>query len=153
MSPRFALTVLAAAGAAPAWRQPAVLTAAAVAQALDLTSFPNSIRAGQSAEQRRRAKTLAQWGFTQVDTAAGALRRVAVYRPDRQWLFQITVLRSTGDTAVVCILDQALNGGTYVTQTSVEVRRGADGLLHATRWHVSEPACGRYPADDPKPAP
>ncbi len=41
----------------------------------------------------------------------------------------------------MCILDQALNGGTYLSLEPLELQRGRDGLLHATGRAVSDPRC------------
>ncbi len=108
-----------------------------VAKTLDITSFPNSIRPGL----RPGTKTLAQNGFTEVDPTKGDASSVEVYRPSRSWLVKITVRRSGGGKAVVCILDQALNGGTYLSLEPLELQRGRDGLLHATGRAVSDPRC------------
>lgn len=122
----------------PCWS--AELTPSEVARALDITSFRNSTRPGL----RPGTKTLAQNGFTVVEPAKGDTRSVEVYLPDHSWLYEITVLRSEGAKAVVCILDQALNGGTYLTQVPLELRRGGDGLLHATGRAVSDPHCDKF---------
>ena len=137
---RFALTSLAVALAAivltrPCWS--AELTPAGVARTLDITSFRNSIRPGL----KPGTKTLAQNGFTVVEPVEGDARSVGVYLSDHSWLFKITVLRSEGDKAVVCIFDRALNGGTYLALNPVELRRDRDGLLHATGRKVSDPRC------------
>ncbi len=63
-----------------------------VARTLDITSFPNSIRPGL----RPGTKTLAQNGFTEVDSTKGDASSVEVYRPGRSWLVKITVRRSGG---------------------------------------------------------
>ena len=107
----------------------------------DVTSFPNSLRPRRQPE----LKTLAQNGFTVVVPAEGG--GVEVYEPDRSWLFGIRVLDSNADGsgAVLCILDQAQNGGTYVAQDAVEVKRGSDGLLHATGWSIERPDCAPFP--------
>ena len=49
-----------------------------------------------------------------------------------------------GDDVTVCILEQALNGGTYLSLTPLELRRGRDGLLHATGRKVSDPRCNEH---------
>ncbi len=112
-----------------------------VAKTLDITSFPNSIRPGL----RPRTKTLAQNGFTEVDPTKGDASSVEVCQPDRSWLFKITARRSEGDKAVVCILDQVLNGGTYLSLEPGELQQGRDGLLRATSRAVSGPRCHRLP--------
>jgi len=137
---RYALTSLAVAllatGLPPAcWS--AELMPREVARTLDITSFPNSIRPGL----RPGTKTLAQNGFTEVVPTKDDASSVEVYQPDRSWVFKITVRRSENGKMVVCILDQALNGGTYLSLDPVELKRGGDGLLHATGRAVSDPRC------------
>ncbi len=113
------------------------LTPAEVARTLDITSFRNSIRPGL----KPGTKTLAQNGFTVVEPVEGDARSIGAYLPDHSWLFEITVLKSKGDKVVVCIFDRALNGGTYLSLEPLELQRGRDGLLHATRRKVSDPRC------------
>lgn len=137
---RHALTSLAVTLAAMVLARPccsAEFTPAEVARTLDITSFRNSIRPGL----KPGTKTLAQNGFTVVEPVEGDASSVGVYLPDHSWLFEVTVRRSEGDKVVVCIFDRALNGGTYLSLNPVELRRGRDGLLHATGRKVSDPRC------------
>ena len=115
----------------------AALTPSQVAKDLDVMSFPNSIRP----QSRPGARTFAQYGFTQVIPTEGEAGSVDVYPPDHTWLFKIRVLGSEGGNVIICLLDEALNGGTYLTQTPLELRRRGDGLLHATDQEVSNPQC------------
>jgi len=115
-------------------------TPSQVAKHLDVMSFPNSIRP----QSRPGARTFAQYGFTQVVPTEGEAGSVDVYPPDHAWLFRITVLGNKGDDVTVCVLDEALNGGTYLTRTPLELQRRGDGLLHATGRVVSDPRCGQY---------
>ena len=124
--------------ARPCWS--AELTSSEVAKKLDVMSFPNSIHQ----MSRPGARTFAQYGFTQVVPTEGKAGSVDVYQPDHGWLFQITVLGRKGDDVTVCVLEQALNGGTYLGQTPLALRRGRDGLLHATGQAVSDPHCDDY---------
>ncbi len=110
-----------------------------VAKDLDVISFPNSIRP----QSIPGARTFAQYGFTQVAPTEGEAGSVDVYPPDHAWLFKITVLGSEGDNVTVCVLDEALNGGTYLTQTPLELQRRGDGLLHATDRDVNDPRCSQ----------
>ena len=124
---------------------PPRLSASEAAARLDVASFPNSLRP----RQRPDLKTLAQNGFTVVIPVKGG---VEVYEPDRSWLFGVRVLDSDADGGgVLCILDQARNGGTYVAQDAVEVRRGSDGLLHATGRSVERPDCTPFRTRDSSP--
>jgi len=70
-----------------------------VARTLDITSFRNSIRPGL----KPGTKTLAQNEFTEMDPVEGDANSVEVWLPDRSWLFEITVLRSEGDTRRSCV--------------------------------------------------
>ncbi len=90
-----------------------------VARTLDITSFRNSIRPGL----KPGTETLAQNEFTEMNPVEGDANSVEVWLPDRSWLFEITVLRSEGDKAVVCILDKAENGGTYLSLEPLELWR------------------------------
>ena len=137
---RHALTPLAVTLAAVVLARPcysAELTPAEVARTLDITSFRNSVRPGL----KPGTKILAQNGFTVVEPVDGDASSVGVYLPDHSWLFEITVRRSEGDKAIVCILDKAENGGTYLSLKPLELQRGRDGLLHATGRAVSDPRC------------
>ena len=118
----------------------AELTSSEVAKKLDVMSFPNSIHQ----MSRPGARTFAQYGFTQVVPTEGKAGSVDVYQPDHRWLFQIMVLGRKGDDVTACVLEQALNGGTYLGQTPLALRRGRDGLLHATGQAVSDPHCDDY---------
>ncbi len=51
------------------------------------------------------------------------------------------MLGSEGGNVTVCVLDEALNGGTYLTQTPLELQRHGDGLLHAIDRDVNDPQC------------
>ncbi len=115
----------------------AALTPSQVAKDLDIMSFPNSVRP----QSKPGARTFAQYGFTQVVPTEGEAGSVDVYPPDHAWLFRITVLGSEGDNVTVCVLDEALNGGTYLTQVPLELQRRGDGLLHATDRAVSDCRC------------
>lgn len=84
----------------------AELTSSEVAKKLDVMSFPHSIHQ----MSRPGARTLAQYGFTQVVPTEGKAGSVDIYQPDHRWLFQITVLGRKGGDVTVCVLEQALNG-------------------------------------------
>ena len=141
---RRAFLPVTAATMAMMWAPPAswsaALTPSQVIADLDVMSFPNSIRP----QSRPGARTFAQYGFTQVVPTEGEAGSVDVYLPDRTWLFRITVLGNKGGDVTICVVDQALNGGTYLTQEPLELQRRGDGLLHATGRVVSDPRCGQY---------
>ena len=137
--PLFTIAVLAMMLAPPAcWS--AELTPSQVAKDLDVMSFPNSIRS----QSRLGARTFAQYGFTQVVPTEGEVGSVDVYPPGHAWLFRITVLGSEGGNVTVCVLDEALNGGTYLTQTPLELQRRDDDLLHVTNRDVNDPRCSQW---------
>ena len=90
---------------------------------------------------RGGTKTLSQNGFTEAVPTKSDASSVEVYQPDRSWLFKITVRGSKDGKTVVCILDQALNGGTYLSLDPMELKRGGAGLVHATGRAISDPRC------------
>jgi len=49
---------------------------------------------------------------------------------------------------IICVLDQALNGGTYLGQTPIEVRPEKDNLLHATARHIVRSDCADLPLNE-----
>jgi hypothetical protein len=106
----------------------------AIATKLDLTSFPNS-----TAPRRKDGlRTFADYGFTQVtrDGTAAALEM-----PDKSWTFRVTLLDRSDKVMKLCILDRALNGGSYFSVKPIEVAQGKDGLFHATGNPVTDPNC------------
>lgn len=105
-----------------------------VAVQIDLRSFPSSI--GPRLEDD--LKTFADYGFSDENRVGAAAE---LYPKDRSWMFAVTVLEATEDRLVLCILDKAMNGGSYRTQDALVFRDGDDGLLVATGQSVQTPAC------------
>ncbi len=130
---------LAATALAPAcwWAE---LIPSQVAKNLDVMSFPNSIRP----QSRPGARTFAQYGFTQFAPTEGEAGSVDVYPFGHAWLFRTTVLGSEDGNVAVCVPDEALNGGTYLTRVPLELQRRGDGLLHATNRDVNDPRCSQW---------
>jgi hypothetical protein len=109
-------------------------TPQAIAERLDLTSFPNSIG------PRRDAGlfTFADYGFTVVEANGQTVR---FNEPEGGWVFNVTVLDTRNGRLRLCVADNAENGGSYDTVSALEVVEGATGLLHATANRVNHPDC------------
>jgi hypothetical protein len=96
-----------------------------IAQHLDVLSFPNSI----GPRRRPEARTLMDYGFTQFKPKPGG---VESEEDGGGWYFAVELATDMGDTKVLCITDEAANGGTYHARYLVKVKLGKDGLFHAT---------------------
>jgi hypothetical protein len=105
-----------------------------IAEQIDVRSFPSSL--GPRLEEG--LATFADYGFTEVDRVDDA---AVLYEEDGSWMFGITVLEATDERLVLCILDKAMNGGTYRSQDAVAFKDGEDGLLVATGEAVQNAAC------------
>jgi hypothetical protein len=112
----------------------AELSPAEVAALIDATSFPNSI----GPRREDGLKTYADYGFTTVEVVD---KTAELYQDDRSWMVAVTVLRTEGEHAVLCILDRALGGPTYHTQDAKVFELRDDGLLAATGEELTDPAC------------
>jgi len=108
-----------------------------VAQHLDVLSFPNSIHP----RKRPGAKMLVDYGFNHFKLLKGGVESV---EDDGQWFFSVKVVNDDGSRKVLCIVDQAMNGGSYLSQGTVEVRLGADGLFHGTGNSPKSDQCPEY---------
>lgn len=128
----FALVVTATA-AADVIRLPD-LAPEAIAAMVDLRSFPNST--GPRREDHLR--TFADYGFTEVTVVDGT---VELYDEDRSWMFAVTPLETTDDRAILCILDRALDGATYLANDAVAFEIGTEALLVATGEAIEFPEC------------
>ena len=106
----------------------------AVAQMIDVTSFPNSI----GPRREDGLKTFVDYGFTTVELVD---RTVELYQDDRSWMFGITVLDASDSRLVLCVLDKALGGPTYHTQDARAFQVGEGGLLVATGGRIEDSAC------------
>lgn len=103
-----------------------------VAEHLDVLSFPSSVYA----RRRLGANTLKDYGFIHFENANGGVRSID---SDIQWVFGVKIVEDNGGIKVLCIQDQAVNGDSYYTQSTIEVKLGRDGLFHGT---------GRTPEND-----
>jgi hypothetical protein len=105
-----------------------------VAELLDLTSFPNS-----TGPRREGAlRTFRDFGFSDVERDGDSIR---AFEGGRTWMIALTVLERNDERLLLCVVDQALNGGSYFAVAAVEVVLGADELLHATGLEVRHPDC------------
>ena len=106
----------------------------AVATKLDITSFPNST----GPRRKEGLRTFADYGFTSVARDGNA---AVLDAADKSWTFRVSIL-DRGDKAMkLCILDRALNGGSYFSVKPIEVAQGKDGLFRATGNPVAAPNC------------
>jgi len=119
-------------GAAP------LVTQAEVARRLDLTSFPNSTGPRRGAG----AVTPADYGFAKMSKREGW---TVLSAQDGGWDIGVRLLSADADSALICFLDKAQNGGTYRAQSALEVARGPDGLFHARRTWKSVGDCASVP--------
>ncbi len=106
--------------------------ALSVAEHLDVLSIPSSIYP----RRRPGANTLKDYGFVSFEKVDGGVRSID---REKQWVFGVKIVEDNGGIKVLCIQDEALNGGTYGTQNAFEVKLGSDGLFHGT---------GRVPLSD-----
>ena len=99
---------------------------------LDVLSFRSSIRPRALAGQH----TLDHYGFIDfVKTADG--KGLEAMRSDAGWYWALKVLSETDGQLLLCIRDEARNGGTYHSEFQVAVRPREDGLFHAEGEQVS----------------
>jgi hypothetical protein len=110
------------------------LSAPRVAALLDLTSFANST----GPRREGNLKTLRDFGFRDLGREGDTIR---AFEADRTWMIALTVLEADDERILLCVVDQALNGGSYFTVAAIEVVLGADELLHATGAAVRHPDC------------
>lgn len=113
-------------------------SARAVAEHLDILSFPNSIYP----RRRPGANTLRDYGFTHFENAAGGVRSID---PATHWVFGVKIVEDNGGIKVLCIQDEAVNGGGIFSQSTIEVKLGRDGLFHGTGRTPENDQCPPYP--------
>ncbi|OSZ66446.1 hypothetical protein CAP40_11230 [Sphingomonas sp. IBVSS2] len=106
----------------------------AVATRLDITSFPNSI----GPRRKEGLRTFADYDFTSVVRDGNA---AVLDAADKSWTFRVSILDRSDRTMKLCILDRALNGGSYFSVKPIEVAQGKDGLFRATGNSVADPNC------------
>ncbi len=117
-----ALTVLVAHSSQPVAR-PTISLSEVVAK-LDMLSFRNAVHQ----REPLGGHTLADAGFTIVDIKD---ERASVTPVDRGWSIDISVLGQVKGGAAICFTDQAVGGGTYLTQKALVVKWAKSGLLVA----------------------
>ncbi|MBK5408981.1 hypothetical protein JFU58_10575 [Pseudomonas sp. TH34] len=100
---------------------------AKVVETLDVLSFRNSMRP----RSRPDAHTLQQYGFTKVRSVTD--KAISLALEDDSWHFSLRIARDDGDTKVLCIEDDANNGGTYRSAFELMIVRSAEGLYQATQ--------------------
>lgn len=98
---------------------------------LDMTTFPNSL--GPRREEGLR--TLADYGFAASEDG------VTYIEGDGSWRFVLTPLADKEGRILLCVEDEALNGGSYHTRRAYELMEGVTGLLAAVPGRVSHPDC------------
>lgn len=105
-----------------------------IAEQIDVRSFPNST----GPRRETQLKTFSDYGFTQSDREGGT-----AYLTDKQgsWMFAITVAEATDERLVLCVLDQALNGGNYRSLSAIGFKDGEEGLLVATAEPLEDKGC------------
>jgi hypothetical protein len=109
-----------------------------VARRLDLRSFPNSTGPRRTPNAARPA----DYGFTMLKREGAS---ISLIQSDGSWELGFSPIGREGDTLLLCIRDQALNGGSYDTQEPVAVRKEADGLFHASRTKAHPSSCPPRP--------
>lgn len=107
---------------------------AKVVETLDVLSFRNSIRP----RSRPDAHTLQQYGFTKVKSVTE--KAISLAQEDDSWYFSLRIARDDGDTKVLCIEDDANNGGTYRSAFELRIVRSAEGLYQATQQTTEQTA-------------
>jgi hypothetical protein len=108
-----------------------------VAKHLDVLSIPSSIYP----RRRAGANTLADYGFVDFKAADGGVQSI---EQDKRWMFGIKIVADEGGIKVLCVQDQAMNNGTYLSQTTIEVKIGPDGLFHGTGKTPINAQCPPY---------
>jgi len=108
-----------------------------VAEHLDVLSIPSSIYT----RRRPGANTLKDYGFAQFEKADGGVRSVD---QEKQRLFGIRIVEDNGGIKVLCIQDEALSEGSFISQNTVEVKLGRDGLFHGTGRMPQSDQCPPY---------
>jgi hypothetical protein len=105
-----------------------------VADALDMTSFRNSI----GPRRAEGARTLADYGFVHSESEGNT-----AYYEDAEggWRFSIGLISLDGKTATLCITDKAQNGGSYFTRKPLVAELDADGLYRASTIEPAVPEC------------
>lgn len=114
-------------------------TAAEILQRLDLNSFPNS-----TGPRKVDGWTYpADWSFTEASEADG----VATLTNPRVWSISLMVIRHQEDGTIVCFVDDAQNGGSYLSRVALRVTGDTQTGFRAVD-RVSDPSCEPVPGQD-----
>lgn len=128
------MLILLAAAAAPQASVPPRATVQKAVEALDLSSFPNSLNAAAGPKK----KTLRQFGRQSFKWADGALE---VTEASGDFARSFRPLRSVKGRMRLCMDEQALKG-TYLTSQAIELTPAAGGLYRGRV--VKDPNCEAY---------
>jgi hypothetical protein len=106
-----------------------------VVENLDVTSFPSSI-----GPRREKGKIyFKDYGLVEKTVTESAAE---LAEKGGGWRFSIKVLEHSKSGILICLEDQATNGGTYHTQTVLSLRRETDkGPLRAEKRDVTHKDC------------
>ena len=110
----------------------------ASARILDLSSFPNSV----GPQHRLGPGVPADYGFTKIERRQDGA--AVLIQTDDSWALTIRVLKIDGDTQFICFSDFGRQDARYGVVDPIIVRKGGDGLLHATGDHFEDPKCLPY---------
>jgi hypothetical protein len=110
----------------------------ASARTLDLSSFPNSV----GPQHRPGTGVPADYGFTKVERHQDG--SVTLVQADDSWGLTVRVLKIDRDTQFICFEDFGRHDARYGVIEPIIVRKGRDGLLHATGDHFEDPKCLPY---------
>ncbi|HEX7814086.1 hypothetical protein [Dyella sp.] len=98
-----------------------------VAEHLDVLSFPNSLRP----LHREHAHQFKDYGFNHFENKNHG-RGAGSFEDDGTWYFEVDLIADQGPRKLICVRDEAVNGGTYHSSAPYEVMLGKDGLYHVT---------------------
>ena len=84
----------------------------------------------------------ADYGFTKVEKRQDG--SVTLIQADDSWGLTVRVLKIEGDTQFICFGDFGRHDARYGVIDPIIVRKGRDGLLHATGGHFEDPNCLPY---------
>jgi hypothetical protein len=103
---------------------------------LDMSSFRNSLA---DLARRSRGKTLRQLGAHRFAWSEGQLEAT---ESDGSWVRTFKPLRAPRGRIRLCFSDQALNGGTYLTSSAIELIALRNGAYRARE--IKHPDCEDY---------
>ncbi len=111
-----------------------------VTEKLDLTAFPSSI----GPRRTKGRYTYKDYGFVARKLTE---KEAVLEEEDGSWRFRVSILERTDAGIFICLEDQALNGGSYHTQSVLFLDRSDEQSLlkgHATKMTFKDcPAFAR----------